>query len=251
MMMMRARMAGLALAVGIGTMMSMRPAGAQQTDVALVYRLLEEGRMVVTPPGAQAHPAQVGERLRNGAEVLTGPSTRAALRFTDDASILRLNPNARVRLTSGNEQGVVVRTLNLEFGELWVRVNRQARTHLRVQTPAGVAAVKGTQFVVRVDSQGVTTVLTLEGVVEFFNEGGRVDLPAGRKVTAASQTDVPQAQPASAQELHQAETVRGDEGGGAQGTWVAVQLRDANGQTRTLMLQVPADALRERLEGRP
>ena len=243
--------AALALAMTCG-MLGAGTAAAQQTDVALVYRLLQDGQMVVIPAaGGAERRGQVGDRLKNGDQLATSGNTRAAIRFTDDGSILRLNPNARVRLTSGDERGVVVRTLQLEFGELWLRVNRQDRAHLRVQTPAGVAAVKGTEFVVRVDEQGVTTVLTLEGVVEFFNQGGRVDLPAGRKTVARSQTETPQAVPATSQELRQADTVRGDEPSRADGTWVEVQLRDATGQTRTLMLQVPSSAVRERLEGRP
>jgi hypothetical protein len=55
-----------------------------------------------------------------------------------------------------------------------------------VQTPSGVAAVKGTVFVVRVDAQGNTTVLTFEGAVDFFNDAGLVSVERGRKVSAAS-----------------------------------------------------------------
>lgn len=250
-MMIRARVAGVALAVSLGMMMTAGSAQAQQTDVALVYRLLQEGRMLVTRGGTPA-PAKIGDRLRTGDLVSTSSNTRAALRFTDDGSVLRLNPDSRVQLTSANESGVVVRTLRMEFGELWVRANRRDGTHLRVQTPAGVAAVKGTEFLVRVDREGVTTVITLEGVVEFFNARGTVDLTAGRKVVADSAAaQAPQSQPATREELRQAEGARGEDGGEVRGTWIEVQLRDASGQTRSLMLQLPADAVRQRLEGRP
>jgi len=243
---MRSIAAGLALAMG---MAAARPAMAQQTDVALVYRLLQDGQMVVNPATPAERRAQLGDRLRDRDVLATSANTRAALRFTDDGSILRLNPNSRVRLTSGAERGVVVRTLQLEFGELWTRVTRHDGTTLRVQTPAGVAAVKGTEFVVRVDERGVTTVLTLEGVVEFFNQSGRVDLPAGHKVVVDSASHAaPRAEPATAQELRDAEGARGDEPGGVAGTWIEVQVQNASGQTRTLMLRVPADAVRERME---
>jgi len=248
---MKASVAGLALAaVCLGTV-GAGEARAQQADVALVYRLLGEGRVVVTPAGGSPRPAQLGNRLHDRDLVYTSPDTRAALRFTDDGSILRLNPNSQLRLTSGDERGVVVRTLELEFGELWARVTRHDGTTLRVQTPAGVAAVKGTEFVVRVDEHGVTTVLTLEGVVEFFNPAGRVDVTAGTKVVVDSAGRAPRAEPASAQDLRGAEGVRGGEGGEARGRWIEVQLRNASGQARTLMLQLPDDAVRERLEGRP
>ncbi|HEU4556523.1 MAG TPA: FecR family protein [Longimicrobium sp.] len=246
--MMRSRWAGAALAVALG-MMTAGSAGAQQTDVALVYRLLDQAQMVVTRGNTPQPPAKIGDRLRNGDQVFTSGNTRAALRFTDDGSILRLNPNSQVALTSRNENGVVVRTLSLEFGELWARVNRRDGTHLRVSTPAGVAAVKGTEFLVRY-RDGVATVITLEGVVEFFNGAGRVDVTAGQKVTADSAT-APRSQPATRDELRETAGAGGEDRGAVQGTWVEVQLRDASGQTRSLMLQLPADAVRQRLEGRP
>ena len=246
---MRASLAGLALAGCLG-MVGTGTAHAQQADVALVYRLLQDGKMRITPANGTRRDAVIGERLHSGDLVETSPTTRAALRFTADGSILRLNPSSQVRLTSGDERGVVVRTLKLEYGELWARVTHHDGTTLRVQTPAGVAAVKGTEFVVRVDSLGATTVLTLEGVVEFFNRSGRVDITAGNKVTVDS-ASAPRAQPATAAELQNAEGVGGGEGGEVQGTWIEVQLRNASGQTRTLMLRVPADAVRERMEGRP
>lgn len=243
----------LAAAACLAAFASSTNASAQQADVALVYRLLQDGRMLVIPPSGGERPAHLGDRLRNNDVVATSANTRAALRFTDDGSILRVNPNARLRVTSGDERGVVVRTLNLEFGEVWAQVTHRDNMHLRISTPAGVAAVKGTQFVVQVDqSTGAATVITLDGVVEFFNDAGRVDIPAGQKTTVASRTEAPRAAPATAQELRQAETVSGGEGGGQQqGEWIEVQLRDANGQARSLMLRVPTEAVRERLEVRP
>ena len=256
---MRRTMLAALAAVGLLGMLPGRAEG-QQADVALVYRLLQEGRMVVMPAGGPQRRAQLGERLKNGDEVATLANTRAALRFVDDGSILRINPNSRVRLTTGNPSGAVVRTLELEFGEVWARVNRREGAQFRIQTPAGVAAVKGTEFVVRVDSAGVT-VITLEGVVEFFNDAGRTDVAAGRRASAASPSDAPQAAPASPEELRAADAVGGEDGedgedgaagaAGAAGTWVEVQLQDADGRVRTLMLQVPADALRGRVQGAP
>jgi hypothetical protein len=226
-------------------------ARAQQAEVALVYRLLQDGQMVVIPASGPQRRAQLGDRLRHRDAVATSPNTRAALRFVDDGSILRINPNSQVRLTTGDERGALVRTLELEFGEVWARVNRREGAEFRIQTPAGVAAVKGTEFVVRVDSAG-TTVITLEGVVEFFNEAGRTDVAAGRRASAASASDAPQAAPASPEELRRADEVGGGDGAASTAaTWIEVQLQDADGRIRTLMLQVPADALRGRVQGAP
>lgn len=227
-------------------------AQGQQADVALVYRLLQDGQMVVIPASGPERRAQLGDRLRHRDAVATSPNTRAALRFVDDGSILRINPSSQVRLTTGDEGGALVRTLELEFGEVWARVTRRDGAQFRIQTPAGVAAVKGTEFVVRVDSAGAT-VITLEGVVEFFNGAGRTDVTAGRRASAASAADVPESAPASPEELRAAGDVGGGEEGAAStaGTWIEVQLQDADGRMRTLMLQVPAEALRGRVQGAP
>jgi hypothetical protein len=242
----------LAAAAALGLLGSLPGrAQGQQADVALVYRLLQDGQMTVFPASGPQRVAQLGDRLRHRDVVATSPSTRAALRFVDDGSILRINPNSRVQLTTGDARGAVVRTLELEYGEVWARVNRRDGAEFRIQTPAGVAAVKGTEFVVRVDSAGVT-VITLEGVVEFFNDAGRTDVTAGRRASAASRSDAPQAAPASPEELRAADAVGGEDGAAATaGTWIEVQLQDADGRVRTLMLQVPADALRGRVQGAP
>jgi hypothetical protein len=246
-----------AVAAGLLGVLPGRAQG-QQTEVAVVYRLLQDGQMMVMRAGGPQHLAQLGDRLRHRDTVATSATTRAALRFVNDGSILRINPNSRVQLTTGDQRGAVVRTLELEFGEVWARVTRREGAQFRIQTPAGVAAVKGTEFVVRVDSTGVT-VITLEGVVEFFNDAGRTDVTAGQKASAATRTDVPRDAPATPEELRRAGEVGGGDGGEAggadgaapAGTWIEVQLQDADGRMRTLMLQVPAEALRGRVQGAP
>lgn len=247
---MRRTMLAAVAAVGLLGLLPGRAQG-QQPDVALVYRLLQDGQMDIIRDGVPRRPARLGDRLRHRDAVETAGTTRAALRFVNDGSILRINPNSHVQLTTGNEGGVLVRTLNLEFGEVRARVNRRDGAQFRIQTPAGVAAVKGTEFVVRVDSAG-TTVITLEGVVEFFNDAGRTDVTAGRRASAVSASDAPQAAPASPEELRRADDVGGEDGGASTaGTWIEVQLQDADGRMRTLMIQVPADALRGRVQGAP
>jgi ferric-dicitrate binding protein FerR (iron transport regulator) len=242
----------LAAAAAVALLGSIPSSARAQADVALVYRLLQDGNMKVIRAGDPERWAQLGERLRHRDVVETSPNTRAALRFTDDASILRINAGSRVQLTTGDERGVVVRTLELELGEVWARVNRRQGAEFRIQTPAGVAAVKGTEFLVRVDSAGGVTVITLEGVVEFFNQAGRTEVSAGERTSAASQSEAPEAGAASPEELREAEAAGGEDGAAAaEGTWIEVQLQAPDGRMRTLMLQVPADALRGRVSGSP
>jgi hypothetical protein len=249
---MRRAMWAAAAAMGLMGMMPTSARAQQQADVALVYRLLQDGQMAVVSAGGAERLAQLGERLRHRDVVMTSATTRAALRFIDDGSILRINPGTRVHLTTGDERGAVVRTLELEFGEVWARVNRRPGAEFRIQTPAGVAAVKGTEFLVRVDSAGGATVVTLEGVVEFFNPAGRTDVGAGQQASAGSASDAPEARAASPEELRRVDEAGGEDGAAAvAGTWIEVQLQDPEGRIRTLMIQVPADALRGRVQGAP
>ena len=78
-----------------------------------------------THHNTQDLPASLGQRLTSGDLVSTSANTRAAIRFTDDGSLIRLNPNSRLQVRTGAEGGAVTKTLELEFGELWARVTRQ------------------------------------------------------------------------------------------------------------------------------
>jgi ferric-dicitrate binding protein FerR (iron transport regulator) len=217
------------------------PAAAQaaQADIALVYRLFLDQRLAVVAPDAAERLAGLGERLGDRDVVVTSDNTRAAIRFTDDGSLLRLNPNSQVQIRAEGERSALVKTIELEYGELWARITRQDGGEIRVRTPAGVAAVKGTELIVRVGPEG-TTVLTLEGVVEFFNDAGLATMTAGQLVRVQSDTDAPVATQATAadrqpyEELAEPEPAAGDEL-----VRIEIPLQHADGRTRTIILEVP------------
>jgi hypothetical protein len=223
------------------------PGAAQQSDVALVYRLMLDAKMVVAPAGAAQRQAELGQRLANNDVVITSPNTRAAIRFTDDGSLLRLNPNSQLKIVTEGDRNAVTKTLQLEFGELWTKVTKKDAAQFRVQTPAGVAAVKGTEFIVRVDVNGITTVITLEGIVEFFNGAGTVQIPAGRRVTVTSQTQVPTVVPTTDADLKQdVGLLESDDAPGSpsEKTQIEILMQDKDGKTKTVILEVPRGALR-------
>lgn len=222
-------------------------AAAAQQDVALVYRLMLDGQLAVAPPNAPQRLAALGQRLNNNDVVATSSNTRAAIRFTDDGSLMRLNPNSRLKITTSGDRNAITKTLELEFGELWTKVSKKDAAQFRIQTPAGVAAVKGTEFIVRVDQDGRTTVITLEGVVEFFNGAGTIEVPAGRTTVALSNTTVPTSQRTTSQDLEPSGgLLQGDDGPGTEGELeqVEIQMQDSEGRTRTVLIEVPRAALR-------
>ncbi len=86
-------------------------------------------------------PVAVGFQLRTGGEVQTGEASRARLDFSDGA-ILRLASNSSFVLQSATpvEAGDIFARVRLSFGKLWVSL---FGGELQVETPVGVAAVRG------------------------------------------------------------------------------------------------------------
>jgi ferric-dicitrate binding protein FerR (iron transport regulator) len=225
-----------------GVLLALPAPAHGQADVALVYRLMLDQRMVVTR-GAAVDTAVLGGRLANDDAVFTSENTRAAIRFTDDGSLLRLNPNSQLRIQAAGDRGALVKTIELEFGELWSRVTRGDAQQLRVQTPSGVAAVKGTEFIVRVSPDGVTTVATLEGIVEFANQGGVVDITAGNIVIVQSPADPPVPRPITAGDIGAFDALLDDADADEPST-IEITLQHPDGRTRTVLLEVPRRELR-------
>jgi ferric-dicitrate binding protein FerR (iron transport regulator) len=218
-------------------------------DIALVHRFLAGNRMVVVTPAAGEQVAELGRRLADRDRVHTGPDTRAAIRFTDDGSMLRLNTNSELQIRASGERSALAKSIELEFGELWVRATRGSQ--LEVRTPAGVAAVKGTEFLVRYSPDtGEVTVIVLEGEVEFSNAAGSVEIVAGEHVTVSSDTDPPQTAPTTAAQLGGSTQLLEEETPGENtAALIELTLQDAGGRVKTVLIEVPRAGLRALLGG--
>jgi hypothetical protein len=139
---------------------------------------------------------------------------------------------------SEGDRSAATKTLELEFGELWARVAPQNGRTFQVQTPSGVAAVKGTEFVVRGDAQGNTTILTFEGAVDFFNGAGTVSVEAGRQSSAANQNALATVSDITEQDRTQLETLI-TEVVDKDVMHIEVPVQNADGVQKTLILDVP------------
>jgi hypothetical protein len=212
-------------------------ASAQNENVALVHKLLLDQRMVVTHNNT-AQAATLGQRLSSGDLVITDPNTRAAIRFTDDGSLIRLNPNSRLQVRSDGSRDAAQKTLELEFGELWARITPSQGRNFTVQTPSGVAAVKGTEFVVRVDDQGNTTILTFDGDVDFINNAGTVSVGAGRKASAANNNDAPEESEITDEDEEQLGVLIEDDADD-EIIRIEIPVQNAEGVVHTIILEVP------------
>jgi len=172
-------------------------AAKSEKDIALVLKKV--GRVdVARQNGSKWLHAKKGMRLNSGNIIRTGDKSLAALIFSDDKSLLKIRSNSRVTLRGRRKQASVSKSIFLKLGELWTRVTKG--NPFRVETPSGVAAVKGTEFYVSVDELGNMVVYCIEGVIELINRFGSVELHAGERGTAGPNS-APQKSIASLDEM--------------------------------------------------
>ena len=119
-----------------------------------------------------------GFRLDSGDIIKTANNSLAAVMFTDDKSLLKVRNNSVLAIRGKREKKSVSKRILCSLGSFWVKVTKQ-KTKLVVETPSGIAAVKGTEFYGIVDPDGSTTILAIEGIVQLMNEFGELLLNAG------------------------------------------------------------------------
>jgi hypothetical protein len=223
--------------------------GAQQTDLALVFKLLDRQSATVQPATGERRSAVLGDRLNDGDDIVTDPETRAAIRFSDDGSLVRMNPSSILSISSQGDRASLLKTIDLTVGEIWGRVTGgDGSVRLQVTTPSGVAAIKGTEFIVRVDDAG-TTVITLEGVVEFFNNAGTVDVTAGNLVAVPTVGDAPEPRQIRPEDVASAAALLEDDDLDDPTVEVEISVQDADGRVRTLIMEMPRSEARAILGG--
>jgi hypothetical protein len=132
-----------------------------------------------------------GQRLNSGDKIKTGDDALVALIFTDDKSMLKIRSDAEVSLGGERTSKGITKRLAMDVGQMWAKVNPKG-AGFRLETPSGVAAVKGTEFYGVVDSFGNTTIIGIDGLVELLNEFGSVLVGKGQtgQITKGEKPDV-------------------------------------------------------------
>ena len=106
--------------------------------------------------------------LFEGDELKTQRGSKALVRLADGAQ-LALNEETTFVVRGRAERGAgVLRLFKLLVGELWMRT--PGATAIEVETPAATAAIKGTEFNLRVLPDGKSILTVLEGSVQLRNE---------------------------------------------------------------------------------
>jgi hypothetical protein len=197
-------------------------------DIAVVLKATGDVRVNrVDAPAPEK--ANRGTRLNSGNVLRTGEESSAAMVFTDDKSVLKMRANSKVNIAGEREQASLLKTIKLEFGQLWAKVTRSSAP-FRIETPSGVAAVKGTVFYCLIDPKGGTIVFCLEGAVELANKLGKILVNAGYTGFMNDKTP-PASRPSNPNEVPS----WGEEQG--EGGSFEIEFQDAEGQKKRLKLE--------------
>ena len=139
-----------------------REAVVSEFENEVVVRAASEGEFV---------PAESGFVIQTGGALQTGADGRARLDLKPEGTIVRVAPNSAFTLPQITEvDGEPKTTLSLFFGKIFVLLNGGS---LDVETPSGVASVRGSLLSVSIDpSTNRLQAVCLEGHCALENENG-------------------------------------------------------------------------------
>lgn len=150
-------------------------------DVAIVLK--SNGKVTVKESSTkQWKNSQRGKRLDSGDIVKTYDNSFAAIMFTDDKTMLKVRDNSLLAVRGKREKKSISKRISCTLGNFWLKVKKQ-NVQLVVETPSGVAAVKGTEFYGVVNEDGSTMIIAVEGLVQLINKYGEQFVKAGQTGT--------------------------------------------------------------------
>ncbi|MBX3038795.1 MAG: FecR domain-containing protein [Anaerolineales bacterium] len=125
-------------------------------------------------------PANANTTLEVNGQVQTGDDGRARLDLSS-GTIIRIAPSSLFTLTSNEEtSGGLITKIKLEIGKIFIILNGGQAD---VETPSGVASVRGSYMKVEVDPITKNIYITcLEGNCSASNPAGTVNFTNGQKV---------------------------------------------------------------------
>jgi len=123
-------------------------------------------------------PAVVNQILKVKDGLRTGWKSQAAVRLSD-LSILRLNQLTTIQIQPpGPTNKNTVLDIQRGIGYLY---NREQPGETEFRTPLASGAIRGTEFIIEVAAEGVTTVTLIDGIVELSNDLGSISLKSGEQ----------------------------------------------------------------------
>jgi len=123
-------------------------------------------------------PAEEGMVIFTGGSVQTFENSRASLNLHPDETTIRVGPNSIFSLQTLTETDEATSHIKLDIGQIWILLSKGS---LDVETPSGVASVRGSMLGVFYDPVLNTMEAScLEGHCSLENEYGKVELTDGQ-----------------------------------------------------------------------
>lgn len=190
-----------------------------------------QGEVTVTPEGQDSGDrVDRGHRLEDGDMVQTGENSFAAIRFVDDASLVRIRPQSTCTIRGNRDKGEVHKNVFVEVGAILTDITMQ-RGKFEVATPTSVASVKGTRFITEHEGQRGTKYFGEKGTVEISNDSGMILLKPGLTAHVSSNTAEIVVKKTKKGEKPEFEDIKIEDA-------FEMEFEDASGRRRTLKFRV-------------
>ena len=188
---------GCVLTMSLVLVWSAAPVSAQSAQVGTAQNAIGV-LVVVRPDGIEDRLQAKGSlQLFEGDVLRTEPASQALIEFKDGVQVA-LNENTSFKILSRWEKAKgITRIIRLKQGEIWVKTGEGPKP-LEVETPVATAAVRETEFNIKVQEDGQSILTVIQGIVEFGTAFGTCPIRTstvsygvrGKRCTKPAATDV-------------------------------------------------------------
>jgi ferric-dicitrate binding protein FerR (iron transport regulator) len=164
--------------LGLAAMVAATAATAQSTQVGTARNAIGT-LVVVRPDGVEDRLQGKGSLKLFEQDVLrTAPGSQALIDLREGV-LVALNENTSLRILSRWEKSKgTTRILRVKEGEVWVKTTGDGPKTLEVETPVATAAIRETEFDIKVHPDGQSVLTVIQGVVEFGTPFGSCPIKA-------------------------------------------------------------------------
>jgi VCBS repeat-containing protein len=182
--------------------------GGSPCSSTLTILSISEGDVLVMKAGTDSwEEAQGGMSLEIGDSIKTGDDSGAEITFFD-GSIIELEAGTEIEIVSldiSADCASTTVTLDQTIGTTISRVTKllDPASSYEVETPTGVAAVRGSVMIVTVGGNGTTLITNVQGIILAIAHGVGLQIPEGRTgIIAFNQTPelIPENEPPLAED---------------------------------------------------
>ena len=164
--------------VAIVVIVSVLAFSPEESEQLTVLSLSEGDVLVMKAGTGNWEEGQTGQQLEEEDIIKLGDASRASITFFDGSTI-ELEAGTQVQINAlepAEGDGANYISLDQEIGRSISRIKKLAdpASNYEVETPSGVAVVRGTTMVVDVDEQGISKIISEEGSVIVEAQGVKV-----------------------------------------------------------------------------